>query len=202
MCSHRCWPVSYTHLERQRTAAGQFQLFKLHSSILLIKSVPSLRVRRNKFCAQVCTNAAQLRAGALFIIVCSAFLCRCAPGRGSTRLCQQFPADDAAAAVAGAVLLCRLLHQRVHPGFKMCIRDRYLAARQGMATSDFSGVTLLLPKNAGLSELADQINSAWQKECSLFFSVEEVEQDEFDARIAAGKYTIALAPIRAEGGSV
>lgn len=78
----------------------------------------------------------------------------------------------------------------------------YLAARQGMATSDFSGVTLLLPKNAGLGELADQINSAWQKECSLFFSVEEVEQDEFDARIAAGKYTIALAPIRAEGGSV
>ena len=78
----------------------------------------------------------------------------------------------------------------------------YLATRQGMATSDFSGVTLLLPKNAGLSELADQINSAWQKECSLFFSVEEVEQDEFDARIAAGKYTIALAPIRAEGGSV
>ena len=78
----------------------------------------------------------------------------------------------------------------------------YLAARQGMATSDFSGVTLLLPKSAGLTELADQINSAWQKECSLFFSVEEVEQDEFDARIAAGKYTIALAPIRAEGGSV
>jgi ABC-type oligopeptide transport system substrate-binding subunit len=78
----------------------------------------------------------------------------------------------------------------------------YLAARQGMATSDFSGVTLLLPKGAGLTELADQINSAWQKECSLFFSVEEVEQDEFDARIAAGKYTIALAPIRAEGGSV
>ncbi len=78
----------------------------------------------------------------------------------------------------------------------------YLAARQGMATSDFSGVTLLLPKNAGLTELADQINSAWQKECSLFFSVEEVEQEEFDARIAAGKYTIALAPIRAEGGSV
>ena len=85
-----------------------------------------------------------------------------------------------------------------HPGAK----GLYLAARQGMATSDFSGVTLLLPKNAGLGELADQINSAWQKECSLFFSVEEVEQDEFDARIAAGKYTIALAPIRAEGGSV
>ena len=34
----------------------------------------------------------------------------------------------------------------------------YLAARQGMATSDFSGVTLLLPKNAGLGELADWRN--------------------------------------------
>ncbi len=78
----------------------------------------------------------------------------------------------------------------------------YLAARQGMAPSDFSGVTLLLPKNAGLGELTDQINSAWQKECSLFFSVEEVPQEEFDARLASGKYTIALAPIRAEGGSV
>ena len=78
----------------------------------------------------------------------------------------------------------------------------YLAARQGMATSDFSGVTLLLPKGAGLTELADQINGAWQKECSLFFSVEEVEQDELESRIASGSYTIALAPIHAEGGSV
>ena len=78
----------------------------------------------------------------------------------------------------------------------------YLAARQGMATSDFSGVTLLLPKGAGLTELADQINGAWQKECSLFFSVEEVEQDELESRIASGRYTIALAPIHAEGGSV
>ena len=78
----------------------------------------------------------------------------------------------------------------------------YLAARQGMATSDFSGVTILLPKEAGLTELAEQINGAWQKDCSLFFSVEEVPQEEFDKRLAAGSYTIALAPIRAEGGSV
>ena len=70
----------------------------------------------------------------------------------------------------------------------------YLAARQGMATSDFSGVTLLLPKNAGLGELADQINSAWQKECSLFFSVEEVEQDEFDAALPLGNTPLPLRP--------
>ena len=78
----------------------------------------------------------------------------------------------------------------------------YMEARQGMISSDFNGVTLLLPKEAGLTELAEQINGAWQKDCSLFFSVEEVPQEEFDARIASGKYTIALAPIHAEGGSV
>ena len=49
-----------------------------------------------------------------------------------------------------------------------------------MASSDFSGVTILLPKEAGLTELAEQINGAWQKDCSLFFSVEEVPQEEFD----------------------
>ena len=81
-------------------------------------------------------------------------------------------------------------------------RTLYLNARQGMASSDFSGVTILLPKEAGLTELAEQINGAWQKDCSLFFSVEEVPKEEFDKRLAAGSYTIALAPIRAEGGSV
>ena len=73
-------------------------------------------------------------------------------------------------------------------------RTLYLNARQGMASSDFSGVTILLPKEAGLTELAEQINGAWQKDCSLFFSVEEVPQEEFDKRLAAGSYTIALAP--------
>ena len=82
-------------------------------------------------------------------------------------------------------------------------RALYIAARDGgVSPSDFGRVSLLLPSGSGLSDTAELINSAWQKEFSLFFSVEEVEQDEFDARIAAGKYTIALAPIRAEGGSV
>ena len=38
-------------VERQRTAAGQFQLLKLHLRILLIKAVPPLRVGCDKFCA-------------------------------------------------------------------------------------------------------------------------------------------------------
>ena len=77
----------------------------------------------------------------------------------------------------------------------------YMQARQGMASSDFNGVTILLPQGSGLTETVEQINGAWQKDCSLFFSVEEVPQEEFDARLASGKYTIALAPIRAEGAA-
>ena len=49
---------------------------------------------------------------------------------------------------------------------------------------------------------AGQINGAWQKEFSLFFSMEEVEPEEFEKRLAAGDYTIALAPISAASGSV
>ena len=68
----------------------------------------------------------------------------------------------------------------------------YMQARQGMASSDFNGVTILLPQGSGLTETVEQINGAWQKDCSLFFSVEEVPQEEFDARLASGKYTDPL----------
>ncbi len=81
-------------------------------------------------------------------------------------------------------------------------RALYLSIRQGMSASDFNGVTLLVSKESGLSSLAEQINSAWQKEFSLFFSIEEVSQEDFDKRISSGNYTIALAPICADGGSV
>ena len=78
----------------------------------------------------------------------------------------------------------------------------YMQARQGMASSDFNGVTILLPQGSGLTETVEQINGAWQKDCSLFFSVEEVEPEEFQKRLESGSYTIALAPVQAEGGSV
>ena len=45
----------------------------------------------------------------------------------------------------------------------------YMQARQGMASSDFNGVTTLLPQGSGLTETVEQINGAWQKDCSLFF---------------------------------
>ena len=82
-------------------------------------------------------------------------------------------------------------------------RALYIAARDGgVSPSDFCRVSLLLPSGSGLSDTAELINSAWQKEFSLFFSVEEVEPEEFQKRLENGSYTIALAPVQAEGGSV
>ena len=78
----------------------------------------------------------------------------------------------------------------------------YREARQGMANSAFNKVTLLLPTGCGLEQLAGQINGAWQKQFSLFFSLEIVEPEEFNKRLAEGDYTIALAPVSAESGSV
>ena len=82
-------------------------------------------------------------------------------------------------------------------------RALYIAARDGgVSPSDFGRVSLLLPSGSGLSDTAELINSAWQKEFSLFFLVEEVEPEEFQKRLENGSYTIALAPVQAEGGSV
>ena len=82
-------------------------------------------------------------------------------------------------------------------------RSLYIAARDGgVSPADFGRISLLLPSGSGLSDAAEQINSAWQKEFSLFFSVEEVEPEEFQKRLESGDYTIALAPVQAEGGSV
>ena len=82
------------------------------------------------------------------------------------------------------------------------VKALYLAARQGMANSDFNKITLMLPAGCGLNEATETINGAWQKELSLFFSIEEVDEETFRKRLAEGDYTIALAPVSAESGSV
>ena len=81
-------------------------------------------------------------------------------------------------------------------------RALYLTARQTLTTSDFNKVSLMVPAGSGVTSAAEEINGAWQKEFSLFFSVEEVDEETFAKRLAEGDYTIALAPISAEGGSV
>ena len=81
-------------------------------------------------------------------------------------------------------------------------RALYLTARQTLTTSDFNKVSLMVPAGSGVTSAAEEINGVWQKEFSLFFSVEEVDEETFAKRLSEGDYTIALAPISAEGGSV
>lgn len=78
----------------------------------------------------------------------------------------------------------------------------YRSARQTVTSEDLMGITVLVPAGAGLTQAVQSINSVWQRELSLFFSLEEVPREEFDQRMAEGDYTIALAPVTCTDGSV
>lgn len=78
-------------------------------------------------------------------------------------------------------------------------RALYLTARQTLTTSDFNKVSLMVPAGSGVTSAAEEINGVWQKEFSLFFSVEEVDEETFAKRLAEGDYTIALAPHQRRG---
>ena len=78
----------------------------------------------------------------------------------------------------------------------------YRAARQTVSSSDLMGITVLVPQEAGLTQAVEAINSVWQRELSLFFSLEEVDEETFAERIAGGDYAIALAPVECTDGSV
>lgn len=81
-------------------------------------------------------------------------------------------------------------------------RALYAEAREGLASGEPRGITLLVPAGAGLSATAETLNSLWQKDLSLFFSIEEVEDAIFEKRLADGDYTIALAPVTMESKDV
>ena len=78
----------------------------------------------------------------------------------------------------------------------------YRSARETVTSADLMGITLLVPAGAGLTEAASSLNSVWQRELSLFFSLEEVDEETFAERIAGGDYAIALAPVECTDGSV
>jgi ABC-type oligopeptide transport system substrate-binding subunit len=80
-------------------------------------------------------------------------------------------------------------------------RTLYAEARETITSADLRGVTLLVPASAGLTQTAEAINSLWQKDLSLFLSIEEVGDDVFETRLAQGNYTIALAPVSMTSGS-
>lgn len=68
--------------------------------------------------------------------------------------------------------------------------------RDGLAEAGLTklgGVTILVPE--GESQLVGQINQAWQKELSAFFSVKELSLAELQQQVAAGDYQIALLPL-------
>ena len=68
--------------------------------------------------------------------------------------------------------------------------------RDGLAEAGLTklgGVTILVPE--GESQLVGQINQAWQKELSAFFSVKELSLAELHQQVAAGDYQIALLPL-------
>lgn len=64
------------------------------------------------------------------------------------------------------------------------------------AAPSAAGLTLLVPEGSDLAGLAQTLNGCWQKELSLFFSIETVPLEELSARLASGKYTLALAPLQ------
>ncbi len=69
------------------------------------------------------------------------------------------------------------------------------AVLASLTMSDLKGISLLIPEGYNLDSYVESINSAWQKELSLYFSVETVDEATFYSRLASGDYTIALAPI-------
>lgn len=73
--------------------------------------------------------------------------------------------------------------------------DAFAQALTTLSMSDFSDITLMIPEGYNLDTYVDAINEAWQKELTLYFSVEVVDIDTFNSRLASGDYTIALAPI-------
>jgi ABC-type oligopeptide transport system substrate-binding subunit len=81
-------------------------------------------------------------------------------------------------------------------------RTLYAEARETLDSNALRGITLLVPSDAGLTQTIEEINSLWQKELSLFFSIEEVSSDVLQTRLAQGNYTIALAPVSMESNSV
>ena len=62
-------------------------------------------------------------------------------------------------------------------------------------------LTILLPEGSALAPVVETINSLWQRELSLFFSVEQAPAEEYRARLEAGDYAIALAPVSCADGS-
>lgn len=75
-------------------------------------------------------------------------------------------------------------------------KELYAAALAAGAAPTQAKLTLLVPEGSEISALAQTLNAAWQKEFSLFLSIETVPTDELQSRLSSGKFTLALAPLQ------
>lgn len=75
-------------------------------------------------------------------------------------------------------------------------KDYYALALAEPNPPRVTGLTLLVPEGSEVAALAQTLNGLWQKELALFFSIETVPQAELEQRLAAGRYTLALAPLQ------
>lgn len=69
------------------------------------------------------------------------------------------------------------------------------ALAEGAAPSN-TRLSLLVPEGSEIAALAQTLNAAWQKQFSLFLSIETVPSDQLQARLSSGSYTIALVPLQ------
>ena len=72
----------------------------------------------------------------------------------------------------------------------------YTAALAEGASPTGGQLTLLVPEGSEIAALAQTLNAAWQKQFSLFMSIETVPADQLQSRLNSGSYTIALAPLQ------
>ena len=82
-------------------------------------------------------------------------------------------------------------------------RALYIAARDGgVSPPTLAASPCCCPPAAASVTPPSSSTAHGRRSFTLFFSVEEVEPEEFQKRLENGSYTIALAPVQAEGGSV
>lgn len=70
----------------------------------------------------------------------------------------------------------------------------YAQALDEVGVENLSGLSILVPESAD-SAYVQALNGLWQTRYSLFLNVETVPDEEFAARCASGRYTLALAPL-------
>lgn len=72
--------------------------------------------------------------------------------------------------------------------------ESYTAALERVPLRGLNSCTLLVPES--MAEAGQILNGCWQKEFSLFLSMETVPDAELHSRLSSGHYTIALVPVR------